>query len=74
MTPILVYTSAGQLARLIRITSEDEAAAFKLFTRYNDKDFSFTDCTSFVVMQKFGIPQAFTFDKHFRQMGFQAVP
>ena len=65
---------AGYPARLIRITEKDEKDAFKLFARYSDKKFSFTDCTSFVVMQKFGITQAFTFDKHFRQMGFEAVP
>lgn len=42
--------------------------------RYRDKRFSFTDCTSFVVMQELKIARALSTDAHFRQMGFQAVP
>lgn len=62
------------LAQVVRITEKDERAAFKLFTQYADKTFSFTDCTSFVVMQNLGIKQAFTFDKHFQQIGFNKLP
>ncbi len=65
---------AGKMAALSYITPQEEADALKLFEKYTDKTFSFTDCTSFVVMRKSGIVQAFTFDKHFRQMGFQVVP
>ncbi len=65
---------AGRLAQLVRVAEKDEKAAFKLFTRYADKTFSFTDCTSFVVMQNLGIKQAFTFDKHFQQIGFNTLP
>ena len=36
-----------------------------LFFRYGDKDFSFTDCTSFVVMQQLKLKQALTTDRHF---------
>jgi len=39
-----------------------------------DKDFSFTDCTSFVLMREMRLTQALTTDSHFRQMGFQVVP
>lgn len=63
-----------KVAKLIRITTETERDALKLFEKYNDKTFSFTDCTSFVVMQNMDIKQAFTFDKHFQQMGFTKVP
>ena len=45
-----------------------------LFFRYRDKDYSFTDCTSFVVMQELKLKQALTTDDHFRQMGFQVLP
>lgn len=65
---------AERIARLFRITPEEEKAALKLFEKYADKTFSFTDCTSFVVMQNLGITQAFTFDKHFQQMGFNQFP
>ena len=45
-----------------------------VFFRYRDKDFSFTDCTSFVVMQELRLKQALTTDRHFQQMGFQVLP
>ena len=60
---------AGQIAQFVRITAHDEITAFKLFDKYTDKDFSFTDCTSFVVMERLKIKKAFTFDKHFKQYG-----
>ena len=45
-----------------------------LFFRYRDKDFSFTDCSSFVFMHELKIHYALTLDHHFRQMGFEVVP
>ena len=45
-----------------------------LFRKYRDQAFSFTDCTSFVVMRELRIEQALTTDRHFAQMGFQALP
>ncbi|MBI4769960.1 MAG: PIN domain-containing protein [Chloroflexi bacterium] len=48
--------------------------ALVMFKRYDDKGFSFTDCVSFVVMQQRAIYDAFTFDHHFRQMGFRLWP
>lgn len=45
--------------------------ARELFKKYNkDKTWSFTDCTSYVVMKDNGIRRAFTFDEDFAQMGF----
>jgi predicted nucleic acid-binding protein len=35
--------------------------------RYTDKDFSFTDCTSFSIMRSLKLKSAFAFDKHFEQ-------
>lgn len=45
-----------------------------LFFRHRDKDFSFTDCTSFVVMRELKLREALTTDRHFSQMGFQVRP
>lgn len=45
--------------------------ARKVFKQYNqDKTWSFTDCTSYVVMKDYGIRRIFTFDEDFAQMGF----
>ena len=48
--------------------------ARSVFFRHRDKDYSFTDCTSFVVMQELKLKRALTTDRHFRQMGFQVLP
>ena len=45
-----------------------------LFFQYRDKEFSFTDCTSFVIMRELRLTHAITTDRHFRQMGFQILP
>ena len=57
-----------------RIDSDRFEKARHLFFQYRDKDFSFTDCTSFVIMREIRLTQAITTDRHFRQMGFQVVP
>ena len=45
-----------------------------VFFRHRDKRYSFTDCTSFVVMKELKLKEALTTDRHFRQMGFKALP
>ena len=61
----------------LRIESIDELRrerARALFFGYRDKEFSFTDCCSFVLMRELGIHRALTLDHHFRQMGFVVIP
>lgn len=44
-----------------------------LFAARLDKDWSLTDCISFVVMQEQGLAEALTSDRHFEQAGFVAL-
>ena len=48
--------------------------ALALFFRDRDNDYSFTDCTSFVVMRELKLREVLTTDRHFRQMGFHTLP
>lgn len=64
----------SKLYKIYYIDKEIEKEAWSLFQKYKDKLFSFTDCTSFVIMKKFNIYNAFTFDKNFQQMGFNILP
>lgn len=51
-----------------------EIEAWDVFKKFNkDKKWSFTDCTSFVLMKGLGIKTIFTFDENFRQMGFKML-
>ncbi len=46
------------------------AEGWELYRNRPDKEWSLTDCTSIVVMQKEHIEQVFTLDHHFKQAGF----
>jgi predicted nucleic acid-binding protein len=59
----------SQLTQLYLLTGDDIRRAWEIFRLFSDKDWSFTDCTSKVVMQRLGITTAFSFDHHFRQFG-----
>ncbi|MCJ7747686.1 MAG: hypothetical protein MUP27_08075, partial [Desulfobacterales bacterium] len=52
---------------MVTVTPYIEDAAFTIFKGYIDKDFSFTDCTSFSIMRSLKLKSAFAFDKHFEQ-------
>ncbi len=47
--------------------------AVALYRKRPDKDWSLTDCTSFVIMEDRGITEALTADHHFVQAGFQVL-
>ena len=40
----------------------------------NRRDLSLVDCTSFEIMRQRGLKKVFTFDPHFVQLGFEALP
>ncbi len=61
------------LARLIWDEEQDVRRAWEVFRSFKDKKWSFTDCTSKVVMERVGIQTAFTFDHHFKQFGTIAI-
>jgi hypothetical protein len=48
-------------------------AGLKLYSQREDKDWTLTDCISFVVMERMGIREALTGDHHFEQAGFTVL-
>ena len=62
------------IVKLAHISEEIEDEAWNLFKSHKDKNYSFTDCTSFVIMQRYRINEAFTGDIHFSQFGFTKLP
>ncbi len=62
------------LVRVETITEIDWDRGWKILEKYDDKNFSFTDCTSFALMERLKIKTAFSFDVHFTQYGFTKIP
>jgi len=46
--------------------------AIDLYRDRSDKNWSLTDCLSFVIMKSHGLTDALTTDRHFEQAGFRA--
>ncbi|MEK6591131.1 MAG: PIN domain-containing protein [Nitrospinota bacterium] len=66
---LTISKQVRNLAGVTKITEEDFNKAWEVFDRYQDKDWSLTDCTSFVFMNRLEIKKAFAFDPHFDQFG-----
>ena len=58
---------------IVPATSELLAESFELYKKRIDKGWGLTDCTSFIVMKRYGVMDALTTDEHFRQAGFRAL-
>jgi predicted nucleic acid-binding protein len=56
------------------INSERAEKARRWFFRWRDKSFSFTDCTSFIVMRELRLKKVLTGDRHFIEAGFEICP
>ena len=57
------------------VPPEVESATWKIFQKYQDKEWSYTDCALFALAEELRIPQVFSFDDHFVQMpGIERLP
>ncbi len=61
---------SGDLCDTIRLNHEDEKAAWDLLCARADKQYSFTDCTSFVLMRRLGLSDVVAVDEDFAREGF----
>ena len=64
---------SGALAKVHFLTEDEILRTWEVFRKFSDKEWSFTDCSSKVVMEKLGITHAFCFDHHFAQFGSAVV-
>jgi uncharacterized protein len=63
----------GREVTVERQTPESFGAALELYRIRPDKSWSITDCASFLIMKRYGIEHALTYDHHFEQAGFKAL-
>ncbi|MGI8550291.1 MAG: type II toxin-antitoxin system VapC family toxin [Dehalococcoidia bacterium] len=54
---------------IVRISEVDEARAEGILRQYQDKAFSYTDATSFAIMERLQLDSVFAFDRDFEQYG-----
>ena len=62
-----------QIAIVHKLTEDDLAEAWNAFQSYGDKNWSYTDCTSKVIIEKLAITTALSVDHHFHQFGSVTV-
>lgn len=55
--------------RIERVSGPNETRAWDIIVGFTDKDFSYTDATSFAVAEALGIDEALALDAHFRRFG-----
>jgi predicted nucleic acid-binding protein len=63
---------ADKRIEVVPFQPEFSDAAIGLYRNRADKNWSLTDCLSFVVMERHALTEALTTDRHFEQAGFRA--
>lgn len=58
---------------LVHVTTLLLQKGFELFSKAKDKNWSITDCVSFILMRQMRIKTALTSDHHFEQAGFEIL-
>jgi len=71
---LLRHVTGAPNVTVVWIDATHFADALTEFEGHRDRRWSFTDCTSFVVMRDLGIATAFGFDRNFEQAGFRRLP
>jgi predicted nucleic acid-binding protein len=60
----------SRFVEMVVFSEAEEQETWRIFSRYTDKDWSYTDCACLVLARQRNLQQAFSFDQHFTQMGF----
>lgn len=56
------------------VTPDDHRSAVQMLRTANRRRLSLVDCSSFQVMRRLTLADAFTFDPHFGEQGFRVLP
>ena len=69
----ILYVRRSPACEVIPADREFFDRALELYRQRSDKDWTLTDCGSFVVMRERRLTAALTADRHFEQAGFTAL-
>jgi hypothetical protein len=70
---LVSYLRSNPACRIFPVSKVLFEAGFSLYADRPDKDWSLTDCISFVVMNRLRLTEALTADRHFEQAGFKVL-
>lgn len=65
---------AGEAIEVARVDEPIEEQAWSILESHADKSWSYVDATSFALIERERITEAFAFDHHFTQRGLTLVP
>ena len=67
---ILAARQASPKVEVVPVNAELRDAGWQRCRRYADKDWDWIDCVSFELMDRWGVREALSLDRHFAQAGF----
>ena len=59
--------------RYVNISDQDDQLIWETFCKYNDKKWSYTDCSILVMANRLNVLEVFAFDEHIRQMAGNGI-
>jgi len=63
----------SRFVEMVTFSTAQEQETWRIFSRYTDKGWSYTDCACLALARQRDIQHAFSFDRHFSQMGLVPV-
>jgi predicted nucleic acid-binding protein len=73
VAPLIRRLRESPVWEVVPFSRDQFDAALEFHSQHEDKEWTLTDCTSFVVMRDHGITEALTGNRHFEQAGFTAL-
>ena len=64
------FILGSKIIEIVWLDKQTKVKAWEHFKKHSDKIFSFTDCTSFVLMKELRVDKYFSFDSDVKQAGF----
>lgn len=73
VAPFIRELSQDQKVEIVPVSEDLFQRGLRFYEERQDKGWTLTDCTSFVVMRDANITDALTGDHHFEQAGFRVL-